>query len=177
MKKIILSLTLVLLTFLFVGCAQPEVQEPISKQFRFKKILFVFDQKYLTQVKYQSPEVLEKRINDNIIAQLNQKKLLSNEDSMNLLKVNIHYKRRFAGQEIGILATDNMMTPLIAYDIHVYNKDGKEIRAIVKREQIYNAGLVDSYKSILGLSRDDSYENGAADATANTIVNAIQQLQ
>ena len=176
MKKIILWLALVLLTFLFVGCAQPEVQEPISKQFRFKKILFVFDQKYSTTVKYQSSEVLEKRINDNIIAQLNEKKLLSNEESMNLLKVNVHYKRQFVGQEIGLFATESLAPALIAYDIHVY-KNGKEIRTIVKHDQTYNPGFVGNLKTIVGGNRDDSLENEAADATANTIVNAIQQLR
>lgn len=172
---------IILSVFLFVGCSSttPQVpQEPMSEKFQFEKITFQFDQKYPTKIQYQSPAELEKRINDKFVTLMSEKGLLSSVSSMNTLKINVHYMRRFVGQDFPIqsMQSESLMPPLMAFDIHVI-KDNKEIRTIQASDLIYNGGFLSDLSVIAGANRDNEYENKAADALAKEIVTRIEKLK
>lgn len=150
----------------------------MSGKLRFEKITFQFDQKYPTKIQYQSPTELEKRINDKLVTLMNEKGLVSSDTSMNTIKINVHYVRRFVGQDFPIqsLQTESLMPPLMAFDIHVI-KDNKEIRTMTASDLIYDGGLFANLNVMAGTNRDNEYENKAADALAKEIVDRIEKLK
>lgn len=172
---------LILSVFLLIGCSSkiPQVPlNPMSEKLRFEKITFHFDQKYPTKIQYQSPAALEKRINDKIVVLMAEKGLVSSDTSMNTLKINIRYFRRFVGQDFPIqsLQTESLMPPLMAFDIHVI-KDNKEIRTMTASDLIYDGGLFANLNVMAGTNRDNEYENKAADVLAKEIVDRIEKLK
>lgn len=170
---------LIFSAFMFDGCGgkTPQIPlEPMTEKLRFEKITFNFDQTYPTKIQYQSAEELEKRINNRIVTLMSEKGLSSNDASMNVLKINICYSRRFVGDGIPLLATESLAPPIMAFDIHVI-KDDKEIRTITADNQIYDGGFLTNLSVIAGVNRDNEYENKAADALAKEIVNRIEKLR
>ena len=181
MNKVITLGMLIISAYFLVGCSSktPQVPlEPMSEKLRFEKITFHFDQKYPTKIQYQSPAELEKRINDKIMSLMNEKGLVSSDTSMNALRINIHYIRRFVGQDFPIqsLQTESLMPPLMAFDIHVIN-DKKEIRTVAASDLIYNGDLFANLNVMAGTNRDNDYENKAADALAKETVDRIEKLK
>lgn len=178
MKKVLMRVMLIISGFLLVGCSSktPQVPlEPMSAKLRFEKITFRFDQLYPTKIQYQSPEELEKWINNKIVALMTEKGLLSSDTSMNALKINVRYSRRFVGEGIPLFATESLMPPLMAFDIHVI-KGVQEIRIITASDLIYDGGLLANLSVMAGANRDNEYENKAADALAKEIVNRIEKF-
>lgn len=181
MKKAIIWTMLIMSAFLFEGCGgkTPQVPlEPMSEKLKFEKITFHFDQAYPTKIQYQSPDELEKRVNNKITALMREKGLVSNDTSMDILKINIQYFRRFVGQDLPLasLQTESLMPPLMAFDIHVLKGD-HEIRTITASNLIYNGGFLSNLSVMAGANRDDEYENKAADALAKEIVDRVEKLQ
>lgn len=179
MKKTIVWTILIMSAFVLIGCSSkaPQVPlEPMSEKFRFEKIAFQFDQKYPTKIQYQSPEALEKRINDKIIVLMVEKGLLSNDTSMDTLKIDVGYYRGFVGEGIPLLATESLAPPTVGFDIRVI-KGEKEIRTIKRYNLMYDGGLLANLSVMAGANRDNEYENKAADALAKEIVNRIEKLR
>lgn len=109
---------------------------------------------------------------------MNEKGLLSSVSSMNALKINVHYVRRFVGQDFPIqsLQTESLMPPLMAFDIHVIS-DKKEIRTVAASDLIYDGGLFANLNVMAGTNRDNDYENKAVDALSKEIVTRIEKLK
>lgn len=178
MKKLVLSM-LCVMSLGFLGCASnPESsdanQVKTSEQFQFKNINFELSQFHNPQIVYHTPEELESVINQNIMARLIEKDLLSNQAGMNELNISISYERRFVGDETP-LKSDSLAYPIFAYKIEVIDA-GEVIKTIERKNLTYSGGFGMNLRVMSASLRDKKHEIKFAEAIANTIVKQVSQL-
>jgi len=179
MNKITLAMISGLFALSLFGCVgsgaldTPEVKT--TKQFQFDGVNFKFNQLHTPTIAYHTPEELKKLLNDKIKSLLEDKGLLSNQETMNKLNITASYQRRFVGDATP-LPTDSLSPPRYAYKIEVSN-GSKVIKTVEQENLIFKGGIAMNFKILAGALRDKKYELDFIDALAIGIAEEVEGLK
>jgi hypothetical protein len=176
MKKISVTIAL-LAVVLFTGCgsSQPSVPKvKTSEKFKLERVSLNLTEKVKTEIKYHTQDELEQLLNDMILEELTKKELFSTDSTMNTLKIDVVYKRRYVGDETPF-PSDSLGYPFIDYKINVINGT-KLLTEINQEDMSYKGGFTMNMQVMAGTLRDKKYELEFIQAVANKIIDDITKL-
>lgn len=181
MKKTILSISVLLIGLLFVGCgSNPTVPDALSnietsKKFQFKKATLKLEQLINSDIVYHTQQELQDLLNKKLTELLKKNDLLSEDPTMNTLVIDSVYIRRFVGDQTPI-PSDALGYPQYSYNIKVID-NGQEIRNYSRDNLTFQGGLVMNLKVIAASLRDKKDEIAFVNVLANTIIHGIKNLK
>jgi hypothetical protein len=179
MKKLFMHLSLVVLTiFLLAGCSGSKNQGAqkikLSKQFRLNDITFNLQQTRVSKIVYHTEEEMKKLLSDKITELLKEKNLLSDDESMNVVKIHADYMRTYVGDG-SPASTDSLRYPEFGYKIEVSN-DSSILRNVEKNGLSFQGGMVMNLQIIGATLRSKEHEVKFINSLANGIVKSIEKL-
>ena len=170
MKRIF---ALLLGVLFFVGCSssQPKLP-PLAGKYKFEGIEYIHVQHHEpTKFLYQSPKMVEKKYNEQILEGLRMANLLD-PNSSDELKIKITHRRGFVG-EATFVKTDRVGGIFLILSIEVL-KNGEVLRDYHTDELMYDPGFFGNLKTIAGQNTDDSLENDAIKAMVRKILEIVK---
>ena len=172
MKKIF---ALLFAALFFVGCGQSQPKVPIASAYKFKGITYYHIQNHNPKkFVYQSPEAVEKKYNEQLLAALKEANLLD-QNSTDELKISIKHHRGFMGEDTPF-PSDRIGGIDVAYQIQIV-RGGQVLRNYTQDEfEFYNPGFFDTMKTITMQNTDDSYENDAIAAMVKRLMEIIKKF-
>jgi len=176
MRNIQKALSYIFVAFLvtlFVGCGSKEVSVPeklSSKQFKLEDIDFVFEESRKTEdIVYHTKEELEKMLNENIKAKLDENGWLSNDINSYTLKLQVIYERIYFTDKMPFfISSDALLFPIFSYKIFVFDNSGKEIRSFESAQRTIGGILMP-----FGGLKDKKYEIEFVKAITQGIIEKI----
>ena len=170
MKRIF---ALLLGVLFFEGCSssQPKLP-PLAGKYKFEGIEYIHVQHHEpTKFLYQSPKMIEKKYNKQILEGLTKANLLD-PNSSDELKIKITHRRGFVG-EATFVKTDRVGGIFLILSIEVL-KNGEVLRDYHTDELMYDPGFFGNLKTIAGQNTDDSLENDAIKAMVRKILEIVK---
>ena len=169
MKRI---LALFLGVLFLVGCGSSQPKVPLVGKYKFEGISYTHVQRHEpTKFFYQSPKMIEKKYNKQILGALTKENLLD-PNSSDELKIKITHRREFIG-EATFAKSDRMGNIYISYEVQAV-RNGEILRRDSIGESRYDPGFFGNLKGIVGQNTDDSLENGAIAATIREILDSVE---
>ena len=155
---------LLLAALFFIGCGQSQPKVPIASAYKFKGITYQHFQNHNPKkFVYQSPEAVEKKYNEQLLAALKEANLLD-QNSTDELKITIKHHRGFTGEA----------TPFPSDRIV---RNGQILRSYVQNDiEHYDPGFFGNMKTIALQNTDDSYENAAITAFVKHLMEIIKKF-
>ena len=172
MKKI---LALLFAALFFAGCGQTQPKVPIASAYKFDGITYTHLQKHNPRkFVYQSPEAVEKRYNEQLLAALKEANLLD-QNSTDELKITIKHHRGFMGED-SPFTSDRIGGIDVAYQVQII-RGGQVLRNYTQDEfEFYNPGFFATMKTVAMQNTDDSYENDAIAAMVKRLMEIIKKF-
>lgn len=172
MKRI---LTLLFGVLFLVGCGSSQPKVPLVGKYKFEGISYTHVQRHEpTKFLYQSPKMVEKKYNKQILEGLTKANLLD-QNSSDELKIKVTHRREFMG-EATFAKSDRMGNIYISYEVQVI-RNGEILRRASIGESRYDPGFFGNLKGIVGQNTDDSLENNAINANVKEIVDTIKGMK
>lgn len=172
MKRI---LALLLGVLFLVGCGSSQPKVPLAGKYKFEGISYTHVQRHEpTKFLYQSPKMIEKKYNKQILEGLTKANLLD-QNSSDELKIKITHRREFIG-EATFAKSDRMGNIYLTYEVEVV-RNGEVLRRASTGESRYDPGFFGNLKGLVGQNNDDSLENKAISANVKEIVDTIKGLK
>ena len=169
MKRI---LALLLGVLFLVGCGSSQPKVPLASKYKFEGISYTHVQRHEpTKFFYQSPKMVEKKYNKQILEGLTKANLLD-QNSSDELKIKITHRREFIG-EATFAKSDRMGNIYISSEVQVV-RNGEILRRASIGESRYDPGFFGNLKGLVGQNNDDSLENGAIAATIREILDSVR---
>ena len=169
MKRI---LALLLGVLFLVGCGSSQPKVPLAGKYKFEGISYTHVQRHEpTKFLYQSPKMVEKKYNKQILEGLTKANLLD-QNSSDELKIKVTHRREFMG-EATFAKSDRMGNIYISYEVQVV-RNGEILRRASIGESRYDPGFFGNLKGLVGQNNDDSLENGAIAATIREILDSVK---
>lgn len=169
MKRI---LALLLGVLFLVGCGSSQPKVPLAGKYKFEGIIYTHVQRHEpTKFLYQSPKMIEKKYNKQILGALTKENLLD-PNSSDELKIKITHRREFMG-EATFAKSDRMGNIYISYEVQVV-RNGEILRRDSIGESRYDPGFFGNLKGLVGQNNDDSLENGAIAAAIREILDSVE---
>ena len=169
MKRI---LALLLGVLFLVGCGSSQPKVPLAGKYKFEGIEYIHVQHHEpTKFLYQSPKMVEKKYNKQILEGLTKANLLD-QNSSDELKIKVTHRREFMG-EATFAKSDRMGNIYISYEVQVV-RNGEILRRASIGESRYDPGFFGNLKGLVGQNNDDSLENGAIAATIREILDSVE---
>ena len=169
MKRI---LALLLGVLFLVGCGSSQPKVPLTGKYKFEGIEYIHVQHHEpTKFLYQSPKMVEKKYNEQILEGLRMANLLD-PNSSDELKIKITHRRGFVGEAI-FVKTDRVGGIFLILSIEVL-KNGEVLRDYHTDELMYDPGFFGNLKTIAGQNTDDSLENDAIKAMVRKILEIVK---
>ena len=169
MKRI---LALFLGVLFLVGCGSSQPKVPLAGKYKFEGIEYVHVQHHEpTKFLYQSPKMVEKKYNKQILEGLTKANLLD-QNSSDELKIKVTHRREFMG-EATFAKSDRMGNIYISYEVQVI-RNGEILRRASIGESRYDPGFFGNLKGLVGQNNDDSLENGAIAAAIREILDSVE---
>ena len=157
----------------FVGCSssQPKLP-PLAGKYKFEGIEYIHVQHHEpTKFLYQSPKMIEKKYNKQILEGLTKANLLD-QNSSDELKIKITHRREFIG-EATFAKSDRMGNIYLTYEVEVV-RNGEVLRHYGSSELRFDPGFFGNLKTIAGQNTDDSLENDAIKAMVRKILEIVK---
>ena len=172
MKRI---LALLLGVLFLVGCGSSQPKVPLAGKYKFEGISYTHVQRHEpTKFLYQSPKMVEKKYNEQILEGLRMANLLD-PNSSDELKIKITHRRGFVG-EATFAKSDRMGNIYLTYEVEVV-RNGEVLRHYSSSELRFNPGVFGNLKGLVGQNNDDSLENKAINANVKEIVDTIKGMK
>ena len=172
MKRIF---ALLLGVLFLVGCSSSQPKVPLAGKYKFEGISYTHMQRHEpTKFFYQSPKMIEKKYNKQILEGLTKANLLD-QNSSDELKIKVTHRREFIG-EATFAKSDRMGNIYISYEVQVV-RNGEILRRDSIGESRYDPGFFGNLKGIVGQNNDDSLENKAISANVKEIVDTIKGMK
>ena len=165
-----------LLTALFLAsCGAPRPKVPIASAYKFKGITYYHIQNHNPKkFVYQSPEAVEKKYNERLLAALKEANLLD-QNSTDELKITIKHHRGFTG-EATPFPSDRIGGIEFIYEVQLV-RNGQILRSYVQNDiEHYDPGFFGNMKTIALQNTDDSYENDAIAAMVKRLMEIIKKF-
>ena len=165
-------LALLLGVLFLVGCGSSQPKVPLAGKYKFEGISYTHVQRHEpTKFFYQSPKMIEKKYNKQILGALTKENLLD-PNSSDELKIKITHRRGFVG-EATFVKTDRVGGIFLILSIEVL-KNGEVLRDYHTDELMYDPGFFGNLKTIAGQNTDDSLENDAIKAMVRKILEIVK---
>jgi hypothetical protein len=172
MKRI---LALLLGVLFLVGCGSSQPKVPLASKYKFEGISYTHVQRHEpTKFFYQSPKMVEKKYNKQILEGLTKANLLD-QNSSDELKIKITHRREFIG-EATFAKSDRMGNIYLTYEVEVV-RNGEVLRHYSSSELRFNPRVFGNLKGLVGQNNDDSLENKAISANVKEIVSTIKEMK
>ena len=169
MKRI---LALLLGVLFLVGCGSSQPKVPLAGKYKFEGISYTHVQRHEpTKFLYQSPKMVEKKYNKQILEGLTKANLLD-QNSSDELKIKITHRREFIG-EATFAKSDRMGNIYLTYEVEVI-RNGEVLRHYGSSELRFDPGFFGNLKGIAGQNTDDSLENDAIKAMVRKILEIVK---
>ena len=169
MKRI---LALLLGVLFLVGCGSSQPKVPLVGKYKFEGISYTHVQRHEpTKFFYQSPKMIEKKYNKQILEGLTKANLLD-QNSSDELKIKITHRREFIG-EATFAKSDRMGNIYLTYEVEVV-RNGEVLRHYGSSELRFDPGFFGNLKGIAGQNTDDSLENDAIKAMVRKILEIVK---
>ena len=169
MKRI---LALLLGVLFLVGCGSSQPKVPLAGKYKFEGISYTHVQRHEpTKFFYQSPKMIEKKYNKQILEGLTKANLLD-QNSSDELKIKVTHRREFIG-EATFAKSDRMGNIYLTYEVEVV-RNGEILRRDSIGESRYDPGFFGNLKGLVGQNNDDSLENGAIAAAIREILDSVE---
>ena len=169
MKRI---LALLLGVLFLVGCSSSQPKVPLAGKYKFEGIEYAHVQHHEpTKFLYQSPKMIEKKYNKQILEGLTKANLLD-QNSSDELKIKITHRREFIG-EATFAKSDRMGNIYLTYEVEVV-RNGEVLRHYGSSELRFDPGFFGNLKTIAGQNTDDSLENDAIKAMVRKILEIVK---
>lgn len=169
MKRI---LALLLGVLFLVGCGSSQPKVPLAGKYKFVGISYTHVQRHEpTKFLYQSPKMIEKKYNKQILGALTKENLLD-PNSSDELKIKITHRREFIG-EATFAKSDRMGNIYLTYEVEVV-RNGEVLRHYGSSELRFDPGVFGNLKGLVGQNTDDSLENGAIAAAIREILDSVK---
>ena len=169
MKRI---LALLLGVLFLVGCGSSQPKVPLAGKYKFEGISYTHVQRHEpTKFFYQSPKMVEKKYNKQILEGLTKANLLD-QNSSDELKIKITHRREFIG-EATFAKSDRMGNIYLTYEVEVI-RNGEVLRHYGSSELRFDPGFFGNLKGIAGQNTDDSLENDAIKAMVRKILEIVK---
>ena len=169
MKRI---LALLLGVLFLVGCSSSQPKVPLAGKYKFEGISYTHVQRHEpSKFLYQSPKMIEKKYNKQILGALTKDNLLD-PNSSDELKIKITHRREFMG-EATFAKSDRMGNIYISYEVQVV-RNGEILRRASIGESRYDLGFFGNLKGLVGQNNDDSLENGAIAAAIRETLDSVK---
>ena len=145
---------------------------PLAGKYKVEGISYTHVQRHEpTKFLYQSPKMVEKKYNKQILEGLTKANLLD-PNSSDELKIKITHRRGFVG-EATFVKTDRVGGIFLILSIEVL-KNGEVLRDYHTDELMYDPGFFGNLKTIAGQNTDDSLENDAIKAMVRKILEIVK---
>ena len=155
-----------------VGCGSSQPKVPLAGKYKFEGISYTHVQRHEpTKFFYQSPKMIEKKYNKQILGALTKENLLD-QNSSDELKIKITHRREFIG-EATFAKSDRMGNIYLTYEIEVI-RNGEVLRHYGSSELRFDPGFFGNLKTIAGQNTDDSLENDAIKAMVRKILEIVK---
>jgi len=166
---------LLLAALFFAGCGQSQPKAPIASAYKFKGITYQHFQNHNPKkFVYQSPEAVEKKYNEQLLAALKEANLLD-QNSTDELKITIKHHRGFTG-EATPFPSDRIGGIEFIYEVKLV-RNGQILRSYVQNDiEHYDPGFFGNMKTIALQNTDDSYENAAITALVKHLMEIIKKF-
>lgn len=169
MKRI---LALLLGVLFLVGCGSSQPKVPLAGKYKFESISYTHVQRHEpTKFFYQSPKMIEKKYNKQILGALTKENLLD-PNSSDELKIKITHRREFIG-EATFAKSDRMGNIYLTYEVEVV-RNGEVLRHYGSSELRFDPGVFGNLKGLVGQNTDDSLENDAIKAMVRKILEIVK---
>ncbi|WP_459847874.1 hypothetical protein [Campylobacter concisus] len=169
MKRI---LALLLGVLFLVGCGSSQPKVPLAGKYKFEAISYTHVQRHEpTKFLYQSPKMIEKKYNKQILEGLTNANLLD-QNSSDELKIKVTHRREFIG-EATFAKSDRMGNIYLTYEVEVI-RNGEVLRHYGSSELRFDPGFFGNLKGIAGQNTDDSLENDAIKAMVRKILEIVK---
>ena len=169
MKRI---LALLLGVLFLVGCGSSQPKVPLAGKYKFEGISYTHVQRHEpTKFFYQSPKMIEKKYNKQILEGLTKANLLD-QNSSDELKIKVTHRREFIG-EATFAKSDRMGNIYLTYEVEVV-RNGEVLRHYGSSELRFDPGFFGNLKGLVGQNNDDSLENGAIAAAIREILDSVE---
>ena len=169
MKRI---LALLLGVLFLVGCGSSQPKVPLAGKYKFEGISYTHVQRHEpTKFLYQSPKMVEKKYNKQILEGLTKANLLD-QNSSDELKIKVTHRREFIG-EATFAKSDRMGNIYLTYEVEVV-RNGEVLRHYGSSELRFDPGFFGNLKGIAGQNTDDSLENDAIKALVRKILEIVK---
>ena len=166
------SFALLLGVLFLVGCGSSQPKVPLAGKYKFESISYTHVQHHEpTKFLYQSPKMVEKKYNEQILEALTKENLLD-PNSSDELKIKITHRREFIG-EATFAKSDRMGNIYLTYEIEVI-RNGEVLRHYGSSELRFDPGFFGNLKTIAGQNTDDSLENDAIKAMVKKILEIVK---
>jgi hypothetical protein len=176
MQKI--KLLLIMSIFIgLTGCGGDNIKPTVktSEKFKIDTIALTVSQRVTPDIKYHTEAEIKNLVIEKITTLLKNNNLLTTAASANSLNIDIKYKRNFVGDATPF-PSDSLAYPHFDYQIKVLD-NAKEITNISKIDLAFSGGLLMNLEVIAGSLREKSDEVIFIDTLAETIVNAIKEIE
>ena len=171
MKRIF---ALLLGVLFLVGCGSSQPKVPLVGKYKFEGISYTHVQRHEpTKFFYQSPKMIEKKYNKQILEGLTKANLLD-QNSSDELKIKITHRREFIG-EATFAKSDRMGNIYLTYEVEVV-RSGEVLRHYSSSELRFDPGFFGNLKTIAEQNTDDTLENNAIEAFIKDIVETIKRF-
>lgn len=155
-----------------VGCGSSQPKVPLAGKYKFEGIEYAHVQHHEpTKFLYQSPKMVEKKYNEQILEALKKENLLD-LNSSDELKIKITHRREFIG-EATFAKSDRMGNIYLTYEVEVI-RNGEVLRHYGSSELRFDPGFFGNLKGIAGQNTDDSLENDAIKAMVRKILEIVK---
>lgn len=162
---------------LLTGCAgnsQPD-EVPMTEHFKLGKVSVEFSQSIEPEIEFYSEAVVQEKIAAAVKADLVKRNLLSTQEDMYTLVVEVQYQRRFVADATPV-PTDSLAYPYLAFQIKVMDGDDLLKTVNVKKRQMSGGGFATDMKIMSGVLRDATDEDMFLEAAGKIIAAKIDQL-
>ena len=175
MQKMSILLLIVMISFVGCGSTPSTPKVKTTEKLKLGQVTLQLSETSRSDIKYHTQSELEKLLKEAIINKLTEKNLLSDKDTMNTLKMNVNYTRRFAGDGTPF-PSDGIRYPSFSYHLEVM-ENKKILTKMNSKELEYSGGFSMNIKAMMGQLRDKKYETVFIEAIANRIVEDITTIE
>lgn len=161
---------------LISGCSgntQPE-EIPMTEHFKLGKVTVELSQRIQPEIEFYSNTVVQEKIAASLKADLMKRNLLSTQEDMYTLQIDVQYQRRFVGDATSV-STDSLAYPYLAFQINVMDDD-ELLKTINFTKRQMTGGFTTNMKVMSAVLRDASDEDMFLESAGEIIAKEIDKL-
>ncbi|MFG1489341.1 hypothetical protein ABMA58_08830, partial [Oceanospirillum sp. HFRX-1_2] len=147
---------------------------PMTEHFKLGKVSVEFSQRIQPEKEFYAESVVKAKIASALEANLEKRNLLSSQEEMYTLHVDVQYDRRFVADATPV-PTDSLAYPHLAFQIKVMD-DGEVLKTINFKKRQMTGGFATNMKVMSAVLRDAEDEDMFLESAGEIIAKEIDKL-